>query len=217
MANDLESMRDRLRDALSDTDDAVWSAGEKDDILKWSVRRLNQRLGRPLDPTAAAQTVTLVSSTYYYSIDSGITHVFRVDWVDTNGDEVGPIGQGSWEVVGDLVSGTAQLHVSPTIVENLGTLRLNGRGRYTLVDQDSSQTAAIPDDYVMLVLAYARAECFRRVIVDRTKFEQWLNSNQTQNTSVNELIQAVNNAEQDAQQEELSFKRWQKPVPARIG
>ena len=63
MANDLETMRQRLRDALYDVDDVTWNAGEKDDILGMAVRRLTQRLPRPLDPTVSAQLITLVSGT----------------------------------------------------------------------------------------------------------------------------------------------------------
>ena len=214
--NDLETMRNRLRDQLSDADDETWNAGEKEEILGWAVRRLNQRLGRPLDPEAAAQIITMATGDYFYAIDTGITHLWKVEWVSTDDDEYGEIGDGSWEVVGDLVAGTAKLHVSPQIVENGGTLRLHARGRYDLPLQAAAQTSAIPDDYVTLVLATARAECYRRLLADRSRFKQWLNSNQTQNVSINELVQMVNEADSAAQNEELSYKRWQKPVPGRI-
>lgn len=209
-------MRDRLRDQLSDADDETWSGAEKDEILLWSVRRLNQRLGRPLDPEDTEQNITLVSEDYFYSIDTGITHISRVDYLDSDGYDYGPIGHGSWEVVGDLVAGTAKLHVAPVIVEQGGTLRLVASGRFTLPGQSESQASAIPDDYVPLVLANSRAECYRRLVADRARFEQWQTSNQTQNISVNELIQMVNEADAAARNEELTFKRWQKPVPARI-
>lgn len=216
MANDLETLRQRLRDQLADADDETWHAGEKDDILLWSVRRLNQRLPRPLDPEAAAQTITLVSEDYFYAIDTGITAVNAVEYIDSSSDERGYLTTG-WEVVGDLMTGNGKLHVSPTIVENGGTLRLHGSGRYTLVTQTASQTAAIPDDYVPLVLAWARAECYRRLTADRARFRQWQVANQVQNISVNELVQMVNDADRQADDEQVLLKRWQKPVIGRIG
>lgn len=214
MANSLEDMRARLRTQLADVDDEVWGAGEKDDLLSWAVRRLNQRLTRPLDPTASAQKITIVADTYFYSIDSGITHVNRVDLIDTNSNEVGEVL--GWEVVGDLVAGNGQLHVSPQIVDQGGTLRITGYGRYTLPSKGASQTSAIPDDYVPVTLAIARAEALRRMISDRARFKQWQVHNQVENISINELIQMVNEADNNRDEEWAVMKRWQMPVEARI-
>lgn len=215
MANDLELMRQRLRDVLYDVEDETWSAGEKDDILQMSVRRLSQRLPRPLDPTASAQEITLVASTYYYAIDSGIVSVEKVMFVNTASEYVGYMKSG-WEVVGDLASGNGQLHVTPATVEQGGTLELLGAGRYTLATRSASQTAAFPDDYLPLVLAWARAEALNRLLADRARFRQWQNANQTQNVSINELVQMVAKADRDADEEWVAVKRWQKPVPGRI-
>jgi hypothetical protein len=215
MANDLETMRQLLRDVLYDVDDVTWNAGEKDDILQMSVRRLSQRLPRPLDPTAAAQTITLVSETYFYAIDSGIISVEKVFYINSDSDRIGYMESG-WEVVGDLTTGSAQLHVSPITVEQGGTLQITGAGRYTLVTQSAAQTAAIPDDYRPYVLAISKAEAYRRLLSDRARFYQWQNANQVQNISMNELIQMVNEADRQALDEWLAIKRWQKPVIGRI-
>ena len=215
MANDLESMRARLRDQLADTDDETWNAGEKDEILVWAVRRLNQRLNRPLDPEATAQNITLVSDDYWYDIDSGITHISRVDYIDANSDYWGALKSG-WEIVGDIVTGNAKLHLSPELVERGGSVRLVAYGRYELATQGSSQVSAIPDDYVTLVLAIARAEAYRRLVSNRARFEQWQVANQVQNISVNELIQMVGDADRQAEDEWQYLKRWQKPVVGRI-
>jgi len=214
MANALEDMRARLRTQLADTDDDVWDAGEKDDLLTWAVRRLNQRVNRPLDPDAAAQKITLVADTYFYAIDAGITHVNRIDMIDTASNEMGEIL--GWEVTGSLVSGTAKLHVSPRIVDQLGTLRILGYGRYTLPATAASQALAIPDDYVTLVLALARGEALRRMVSNRAQFRQWQVHNQVENISVNELIQMVNEADVQAEDEWAGIKVWQVPVEARI-
>jgi hypothetical protein len=214
MANALEDMRARLRTQLADTEDEVWDAGEKDDLLTWAVRRLNQRVIRALDPDASAQKITLVADTYFYAIDSGITQVSRVDLIDTNSNEVGEIL--GWEVTGDLVAGTAKMHVSPRIVDQLGTLRITGYGRYTLPATGSSQTAAIPDDYVTLVLAMARGEALRRMVSNRAQFKQWQVHNQVENISVNELLSMVSEADGHSDDEWAAIKVWQKPVEARI-
>ena len=215
MANDLETLRQRLRDALFDVNDETWNAGEKDDILAMSVRRLSQRVPRPLDPTVAAQTVTLVASTYFYAIDAGIVSVEKVFYINTDSDRIGYL-QSGWEVVGDIVSGTAKLHVAPLTVEGGGTLQITGAGRYTLVTRTAAQTSAIPDDYVPLVIAWARAESYRRLVSDRARFRQWQQSNQVQNVSINELLQMIASADAQADQEWVSVKRWQKPVIGRI-
>lgn len=214
MANDLQTMRNRLRQQLADVDDSTWDAGEKDDLLEWAVRRLNQRLNRPLDPEDVAQQIPLVSGDYFYDIDAGVTHVNKVDMVDTSGNEIGYIE--GWEVVGDLVAGNGKLHVSPYLVEAGGTLRLYAYGRYTLPLAGAPQTTAIPDDYVSYVLASARAEALRRLLADRARFKQWQVANQTQNVSVNEIIQMVNEADNQALSEWTAIKRWQMPVRARI-
>jgi len=214
MANALEDMRARLRTQLADTEDEVWDAGEKDDLLTWAVRRLNQRINRPLDPDASTQKITLVASTYFYAIDSGITHISRVDLLDTASNEMGEVL--GWEVTGDLIAGTAKLRVATAIVANLGTLRILGYGRYTLPATGAAQTSAIPDDYVQLVLSMARGEALRRMLADRYKFEQWQVHNQVQNVSINELLQMVNEADAQAADEWSSLKVWQVPVVARI-
>lgn len=209
MANDLKTMRERLRQQLSDVDDQTWDAGEKDDLLKWAIRRLNYKNPRDLDPETATYQITLVADDYYYSIDSSVTGVKRVDLYTSDGDAVGTIT--AWEVTGDLLSGSAKLHVAPAIVEGYagGEVWLYATGRYDL------STNLVPDDYVPALLAYARAEALRRLITDRSRFKQWQVANQVQNISVNELIQMVNEADRNAAEEQALLKRWQMPVMAR--
>lgn len=215
MANDLETMRQRLRDILYDVEDETWNAGEKDDILDMAVRRLSRRLPRPIDPEAAAASITLVTSTYFYSIDSSFAQVDRVFYTDSDSDEIGFLDSG-WEVVGDILAGTAKLHVSPQVVEQGGTLTLYGHGRYSLATQTASQTNAIPDDYVPVVLQWSRAEAYSRLLSDRARFRQWQNQNQVQNVSINELLQMTNEANARAEAEWALVKKWHKPVIGRI-
>lgn len=208
MANDLATMRNRLRQQLSDVDDATWDAGEKDDLLGWAMRRLNRRVVRKLDPRSATCTITLVSGTFFYSLNAAITHVYAVDWVDSDGDERGEVG--GWEVVGDILAGSAKIRVNPQFTYAGGYLYINAAGRYDLT------TNLIPDDYVTLILAMARSEALRRLITDRARFKQWQTTNQVQNISVNELAQMVQDADRQADQEWALMKQWQMPVNARF-
>lgn len=215
MAQDTETMRRRLRDALFDVEDETWSAGEKDDIIQLALGKLNQRAPRPLDPTVAAQAITLVSGTYFYAIDSGTTNVENVFYINGSSQRVGYMESG-WEVVGDILTGNAKLHVNPTTVEQGGTLQIGGSGPYTITSQSTAQTLAPPERYVTYLLAWSRSEAYRRLLSDRARFYQWQNENQIQNVSLNELIQMLNEAERQADNEWVAIKRWQRPVPGRI-
>lgn len=208
MTNNLVTMRERLRQQLSDVDDATWDAGEKDDLLNWALRRLNYKVPRALDPSS--YTITLVADTYWYAVPAALTSLERVVIVDADGDEVGRTV--SWELVGDILGGTAKIHVAPAIVEGYvgGELWLYGAGRYDL------DTNYIPDELVPAVLANARAEALGRLVSNRMQFKQWQVANQVQNISVNELLQMVNQAERAAAEETALLKRWQMPVTGRL-
>lgn len=208
MSNDLATLTTKLSTALKDTTNAVWSSAELNDILTWSLAELFPHISRPLDPTS--ETVTLVADTYFYSLPAGLLTLSRVDWVDTDSNELGPLASGSWEVVGDPLMGTGKLHVAPTIVDQGGTLRLNGYGRFDLSNN------LIPDDFVRLLLAIARAEAYRRLAADREQFKVWLQRNQTANVTINELVLLINEADAEAERIRRRVRVWQKPVPARV-
>lgn len=208
MSNNLAGLNAFLDTALNDAD-VTWTSAEKDNILTWAVASLYPRLARQLDPTTT--TVTLVEDTYFYSLPSGVMDVSQVFVVDSNDEEWGFLTDGTWEIVGDPILGTGLIHVSPTIVNNVGgELRLYGYGRF-----DTSSNL-IPDDYVPIVLATARAEAYRRVAGDRARFKVWLARQQTQNISENEALQMVSDAARDADQLKSQFKTWRRPVPGRV-
>lgn len=208
MANDLATLKGHLDTQLADTGNTVWGTTEKNNLITWAVAGLWPRLGRVFDPTST--TVTLVEGTYFYSLPTGAIDVSRIDWKDTGDVERGTLVDGSWELVGDPLMGTGKLHVSPAYADAGGTLRLHAYGRF------DTSTNLIPDDYVPLVLAIARAEAYRRVAGDRSRFKIWLARHQGQNTSVNELAQLVGEATREAERLRSQFKTWRRPMPARV-
>ncbi len=210
MANDLATLSSKLATALRDTDHETWNSTEKDDLVTWAVANLwggSPRIFRELDPTTT--TVSLVADTYFYPVPSGVVDVWALDLYNGT-DEYGMVDGSAWQLVGDPYSGL-KIRVSPALAETGYTLRVHGIGRYDVT------TNLIPDDFVPLVLAIARAEAYRRITGDRARFEQWLASNQTQNMSVNELLNLIDDAEKFALRERRSVRTWAHPVPGRQG
>ena len=209
MANDLATLREYLAIAVRDTNAETWSTAELDDLVRWSVARLWPRQSYQHNPTT--KTVTLVADTYHYTIPSDIDHIARCEWYTSGGDEYGALDGAAWELVGGVDNGTARLHVAPIVVDQGGILRLISYTKY------DTTTHLIPDELVQLVLAYARAEAYRRLAGDRQRFTAWLSRNQTQNISINEMLQMINEAETEARRLKAERKTWQKPVPGRQG
>lgn len=212
MPNSLATLRGYLETQLRDSAaPLVWSQTEKENLLTWATAGLYPRIARPIDPSAAAAKITMVANTYYYSMPTGMLEAFRIDWVAADDTENGPISGAAWEIVGDAIGGAAKIHVSPRLIEAGDTLRVHGYGRYDLT------TNYPPDDYVPLILAKARAEAVRRVLADRERFKTWLSRNQSQNVSVNELLQMVNEADNEALRLQRQYRTPRKPVRGRIG
>lgn len=213
MANDLATLNGFLDTALrEDTVDSVWTSAEKNNLIDWAVASLWPRYARTLLPSVA--TIALVSNTYHYALPSGTRNVVRVDLVDASGNEIGPVHSRAWELEGDVVAGAGYLRVSPIYVDahSLGSLNLTGYGVY------DTATNLIPDLYVPLILAKSRAEAYRRLGANREQFKVWLSRNQTQNVSVNELLQLINEADAEVRRLESVIPRvWQKPAPGRQG
>jgi len=208
-ANDLADLNSRFTVALKDAGHTIWPTAEKDEILQQSVRQLWPRFSRPLDPLS---TVFLEVDEAYYDLPNGTRAVSRIDLIDPNGGNLGAIPGRSWEVLGDLNKDTGQLHINPALVRADHSLYVTGYGVY-----DTSANL-IPDEFAPLVLARARAEAYRRIAVERVRFKEWLARNQTQNVSVNELTQFINEADAEANRLVATTPRtWQKPVPAHSG
>lgn len=125
------------------------------------------------------------------------------------GSEHGPLSQGSWSTEGDTW-GTLKLRIAPVVVNQGGTLRIHGYGRY------DATTNLIPDHLVPLVISMARQEAYRRIAGERARFEQWQGRNHTQDVSVNELLQLSAEAVSDVELQRRRLNRTQRrPVPGR--
>lgn len=212
MSNNLVGLNAKLAIALRDAAYATWVSAEDDELVTESVNQLWPRFSRILDPTAT--TITLVAGTYFYALPAGVMAVSRVDRVQSDGTELGPIHDRSWEIVGSPLLSSAKLHVAPAYADGDpgGTLRLNGYGVYDVT------TNLVPDFLVPLVLARARGEAYRREIARRMNFTDWQTRNQAQNVSVTELIHGANDADGEALRLEQRLPRTaQLPVPGRIG
>lgn len=211
MANDLPGLSSALATALNDTSHEAWNSTEKDSLVTWAVADLYPRFARGLDPTAS--TITLVALTYFYALPTGVVEVDQVDRVTAApaSEEAGPLTQGTWTVVGNEW-GTQKLRVAPIIVEQLGTLRLHGFGRYDLT------TNLIPDHLVPMVLAMGRVEAYRRLTGERARFLQWQASNHEQDVTINELLALVQEAQAESERMRERLRRSHRhPVPGRRG
>lgn len=208
MSNDLATLNALLDSRLRDTSDETWTSAEKNTLIQNAVRNLSPRIVRPLDPESYTQALT--AGDYFYALNSAIVHLSRVDWLDADSEEMGPIRGELWEVVGNTLDGTAKIHVSPTIVDQGGTLRYTGYGRY------DTTTNYIPDDYVELVIAEASKEALKMLMQDRARFLQHGVTNQTQNISVTELVTMMNAAEQRAREERQRHITFRRPVMGRV-
>ena len=194
---------------LRDTTFSTWDSREMARLLVWAAAGAWPHLSRELDPTT--QTITLVASTYFYALPVGMLSVSRVDYVDSNSNELGPLRQGSWGTEGDPLGGTAKLHVAPGIVATGGSLRLQGYGRYDL-------TTNYPlDDYVPLILAMARVEALRRMVGNRAQTENYISTSPMQNITVNEIVIMLNEANQEVVRLRSRLRKWQRPTLARHG
>lgn len=205
MANNLATLRAQLDTQLRDVEHDVWGQTEKEQMLIHAIARLSPRVMRNV-----METIPAVASTYEYALDESIRNVFRIDVLDAYGNFT-IMPNGSWELWGDAEGTTGRtLHIGRAFVRDGISYRVHGYGNY------NHTTNLIPDNLVPLVLARARSEAYRRLGADRVQFKNWLASNQTQNVSVNELMQLINEADREAEMLDRQAYTIKKPVPARV-
>lgn len=211
MSNTAAVLNGLLATQLRDTTYATWTSAEMDSLISQAVANLYPRIVIPLLPESYTQT--LAKGVYSYAIPAAIVGIAAVDGIDSSLHEVGRLEGGIWRVEGNLMSGTAKIRIAPDYVDGLagGYIRYTAYGRYDTV------TNLIPDDYVKQVLAAARAEAYRRMGADRARYKQWSDSEPTLNTSINELVEMINDAQREADSWKATQKTWRRPVPGRVG
>lgn len=133
----LEEARDELESALLDNSNETWTTTELDYFLQRAVTRLSRRVTKPISTDDANAEIALVSGTNYYAIPTDYAEIDAVAYADSNGDWHGYMLSG-WEVDGDLLAGTAVLHVGDATVDAGGTLYLRGRAKYVLEPEPGS-------------------------------------------------------------------------------
>lgn len=205
MSNDLATLTDKLETQLGDTDNAVWASTELNDLITWATEELF--LYRP---RVARESVTLADDDDQYTL-STLHTVYRVDLIDGDDQLLMPLPAGSWETWGDGQESGMTLYINPTYARTGWSLRVHGYAPYDLTSNYP------PNRVVPLILATARAEAYRRLIGERARYEQWAQGNPRSNTSMNELIQNVNNAEQEADRLRSTLRVFSRPVPAKVG
>lgn len=213
MPNDLATMNGYLDVALRDTGDETWTSTEKNNLITWAIAQLGSRMSK-----RATATLAISPTMPWYDLSSlGLSTVDRVDLYNgspfsASSKRLMALPGGSWEITGDILSGSSpQLYINPIYSVAGHYLLLHGTAKF------DASTSLVPDRYVPAVLAVARAEAYRRVTAERARFKNWLAKNQVQNISVNELIQMVNEADAEAQRLMGNVQITGKPVPGRVG
>jgi len=211
VANDLATLNVKLATQLRDTGYAVWATGEIDNLLTWAAASL-----APSITERAAVDVALTDSTGLYTVTDWVS-INRIDWFDANPTTVGtslitPLPPGSWELQGDINSPASRtLYINPYYAKTGYYVRLHGYKALDLV------TNLPTDNLVPLILALARAEALRRMAGKRAQSTQWAALNQKESISVNELMQMISEADNEAMRMRRQFKVRQMPAPASIG
>lgn len=215
MANDLATLTTQLTEALRDGSHATWTLTEKQTLIQNSVASLYPHTMKyvtmPVQVEQGASFITVGDASYPFA------SIHRIDLWDY--DPTSPVGRmvmelpgRVWEVQEDITPGTGfRVAINPHFNYNAAHyLLVHGYVPY------NTTTQLVPDHLVPLVLAQARAEAYRRMGGDRAQFENWLVSNQKQDVSVNELLQMIREAQNEA--DALMYRaagRSKKPVVAR--
>lgn len=202
--NDLADLKTKLATALRDSSNNVWSAAELGNLLTWATASLFPRVVRGITKEVAS----VDDQEVYDWPDTTMREISQIDWLDSNDNMILRLGGGSWETQGDVESGSGKLFINRVYSDGSHSFRVHGYGVYDLT------TNLPPDRYIPLILARARAEAYRRALGDRSKFQKWQALNQTQNVSVNEMIQMVNEADNEAERLGRMAFTWRKPKPA---
>lgn len=204
--NDLSALSSKLAVALRDTAHETWNSTEKDALIEWAVRSLYPQVAVPL----SLPIYPLTADTENYSVPTGIREVYRVEVGEVATDRLlRVLDDGTWYTYGDPLAGTLSIFVNKQYSDPAHYYIVHGYGSYNIASGE------IPDALVPRVIATARAEAYRRMLGERSRFEQWQASSHEQDVTVNELLALVAEAQADAAR--LSVPRThRRPVPGRL-
>lgn len=195
----------KLETALRDTTNSVWGATEIDDILAIALDETNR-----VRPMSVRDTIALIDDDDTYVL-TNVYEVFRVDLLDSNDKLVMPMPQGTWEVWGDNQTAGQTLYINPRYARDGYSLRVHGYAPYTY-----SGSTNPPTQVQAAILALARAEALRRVATERSRFEQYATANPRSDTSVNELLMQISEAEAEAQRLLSNIRIIKKPTAGKV-
>lgn len=207
MANDAATLLGYLETKVRDTSNAVWTEAELALYLKWATARLY--------PTVAEdvrELVTLVDDQDQYTLTT-VSDVTRVDLINaaSPNELVAHLMGGTWAFWSSHEGLGGTLYVNPDYASTAYKLRVHGYGPYDLT------TNLPPDRFVPTILAMAAAEAIRVMMTDRAKFKQWDALAQSQNISVNEFAQMVNEGDAEYRTLLSQNRTWRRPKPATRG
>jgi hypothetical protein len=206
MANDLATLRPKLATALRDVGMETWQSAELDDLLTWAAASLYPRVAIPI----SLPIWPLTEDEEDYDIPGSILEISRVDVAQVSDDTMlFPLAPGTWEITGDVWSGTAKLFVNRSFSNPDWYFVVHGYGAYDL------ENSLPPDMFVPYILAAAGSEAIKRMLPNRARFENWATRNQKESVSVNELSQMLSQFDAKAERELSRLRTWRKPKPAR--
>lgn len=195
----------KLETALRDPTNLVWGASEIDDILALALEQTNR-----VRPRVVQDAVTLVEGTDNYVL-TNVYEAYRIDLLNASGSMIMKLPQGSWEVWGDNMTLGQTFYINPRYTLSGFSLRVHGYAPYTF-----SGTTNPPAMVQAAILAIARAEALRRILTERSRYEQYATANPRSDTSMTELMSQIGEAENEAERLLSNIRLIKKPAPARV-
>lgn len=203
----LADLTDKLETALTDTSNAVWSATELNDILTVACARIARDRQR-----VVRDSVTLVNNQETYVL-TNVYYVQRVDLLDSDGNFVMKLPNGTWEVWGDQATAGQTLFINRRYANSNYSLRVHGYAPYDLVTNTPTANTTLEG----AILAMGRVEALRRIEHERSRYQQWANTNPRGDTSVNELLNMIREAQAEANALRGEIRLIVRPLPGKSG
>ena len=203
----LADITDKLEEALTDTTNAVWSATELNSILKSACARIARDRQR-----VVRDTIALVDNTETYTL-TNVYYVQRVDIIDSDGYFVMKVPDGAWEVWGDQATSGQTLFINRRYANSSYSLRVHGYAPYDLVTNTPTADTALE----ATILAMGRVEALRRIEHERSRYQQWANTSPRGDTSINELLNMIKEAQHEADALRAEIRLIVRPLPGKSG